>query len=122
MKSKKGQGLSLNVIIVAALALIVLVVLVAIFTGRFAIFQNQIGGEAKSELQAMKAFYGECHPDSASEAKFQIDYSAALDLDDTQESELKKAEVKSEFESVVGSCRGITSKDSCNDDDSCKWE
>ena len=31
---KKGQGLSLNVIIIAAIALIVLVVLVAIFTGR----------------------------------------------------------------------------------------
>ncbi len=31
---KKGQGLSLNVIIIAALALIVLVVLVAIFTGK----------------------------------------------------------------------------------------
>lgn len=31
---KKAQGLSLNVIIIAAIALIVLVVLVAIFTGR----------------------------------------------------------------------------------------
>ncbi len=32
--SKKGQGLSLNVIVIAAIALIVLVVLVAVFTGR----------------------------------------------------------------------------------------
>lgn len=37
MKSKKAQGISLNVIIIAALALIVLVVLVAIFTGRMGI-------------------------------------------------------------------------------------
>ncbi|MFO7677086.1 MAG: hypothetical protein R6V50_01705 [Thermoplasmatota archaeon] len=32
--SKKGQGMSLNVVIIAALALIVLVVLTAIFVGR----------------------------------------------------------------------------------------
>lgn len=38
--NKKAQGLSLNVIIIAALALIVLIVLVAIFTG-------QIGGFGK---------------------------------------------------------------------------
>ena len=35
---KKGQGLSLNVIIVAAIVLIVLVVLWAIFTGRMGLF------------------------------------------------------------------------------------
>jgi|TARA_B100001971_G_C17769551_1_gene324253 hypothetical protein len=32
---KKGQGLSITTIIVAAIALVVLVVLIAIFTGRF---------------------------------------------------------------------------------------
>ena len=35
---KKAQGLSVNIIIIAAIALIVLVVLVAIFTGRLGIF------------------------------------------------------------------------------------
>jgi hypothetical protein len=39
---KKGQGLSLNVIIVAAIALIVLIVLWAVFTGRM--------GQTVSEL------------------------------------------------------------------------
>lgn len=39
---KKGQGLSINVIIVAALALIVLIVLWAIFTGRMGIFVKGI--------------------------------------------------------------------------------
>ena len=34
MKSKKGQGISFNVIVIAAVALIVLVVLILIFTGR----------------------------------------------------------------------------------------
>ncbi|MBL7054773.1 hypothetical protein ISS05_03365 [Candidatus Woesearchaeota archaeon] len=35
---KKAQGMSVNVIIIAAIALIVLVVLVAVFTGRFGLF------------------------------------------------------------------------------------
>lgn len=37
---KKAQGLSMNVIIIAALALIVLIVLVVIFTGRAKIFSK----------------------------------------------------------------------------------
>jgi len=37
---KKGQGLSITTIIVAAIALIVLVVLVAIFTGRLGSFSK----------------------------------------------------------------------------------
>ena len=41
-KMKKAQGISLNVIIIAAIALIVLVVLVAVFTGRFGIFAGGI--------------------------------------------------------------------------------
>ena len=39
---KKGQGLSINTIIIAAIALIVLVVVVAIFTGRLGIFSSQL--------------------------------------------------------------------------------
>ena len=38
MAKKKAQGISMNVIIIAALALIVLVVLLVIFTGRMGIF------------------------------------------------------------------------------------
>jgi len=39
---KKAQGMSLNVIVIAALALIVLVVLVAIFTGRMGLFTQSL--------------------------------------------------------------------------------
>ena len=42
MLQKKAQGLSLNVIIIAAIALIVLVVLVMIFTGRMGGFTGTI--------------------------------------------------------------------------------
>ena len=40
--NKKSQGMSVNVIIIAAIALIVLVVLVAVFTGRFGIFAGGV--------------------------------------------------------------------------------
>ena len=39
---RKAQGLSINVIIVAAIALVVLVVLIAIFTGRMSIFGSEL--------------------------------------------------------------------------------
>jgi len=42
--NKKSQGISINVIIIAAVALIVLVVLVAVFTGRFGMFTQGIRG------------------------------------------------------------------------------
>ncbi len=40
---KKAQGLSLNVIIIAALALLVLVILAVIFTGRAGMFRKESG-------------------------------------------------------------------------------
>lgn len=45
---KRGQGLSLNTIIIAAIVLIVLIVLWAIFTGRMGLFSK---GLAESEEQ-----------------------------------------------------------------------
>lgn len=47
---KKGQGISLNVIIIAAIALIVLVVLIAIFTGRLGGFQRDLAEVSDSEV------------------------------------------------------------------------
>lgn len=40
--SKKAQGISINVIIVAVIALLVLVVLMAIFGGRMGLFNNDL--------------------------------------------------------------------------------
>ena len=42
MKLKKAQGISLNVIVIAAIALIVLLVIVFIFTGRIKVFGSTI--------------------------------------------------------------------------------
>lgn len=44
---KKGQGLSMNVIIIAAIALLVLVVLIAIFSGRMGIFSKDLNDNTK---------------------------------------------------------------------------
>lgn len=44
--TKKGQGISINTIIIAAIALAVLVVLFAIFTGRLGIFTKGVQGTA----------------------------------------------------------------------------
>ena len=42
--NKKAQGMSVNVIIIAALALVVLIVLFAIFTGRISLFSGGVRG------------------------------------------------------------------------------
>ncbi len=39
----KGQGISINMIVVAAIALLVLVVLSVVFLGRFGVFAKQSG-------------------------------------------------------------------------------
>ena len=52
MKSKKGQELSVTVIVVAAIALIVLVVLVAIFTGRLGKFGQGVAQAEKNTCAA----------------------------------------------------------------------
>lgn len=68
----KGQGLSLNTIVIAVLALIVLVVLVIIFTGKAGWFSKESvscqnkGGEclAKGEQCSLPAGFYTC-PDAA---------------------------------------------------------
>ena len=46
IKMRKGQGLSLQTVIVAALVLLVLIILIAIFTGRMSLF-----GQSASECE-----------------------------------------------------------------------
>lgn len=121
LNSKRAQGLSLNVIIVAAIALIVLVVLIMIFTGRLGIFQEQIGGEAKSELSAMRALYGSCGPGVIPETTFKTEYTAAAGKEDELEKATGKAEAKAALQSEITRCRGLGDKDSCDGDGFCKW-
>lgn len=56
--NKRGQGLPINVIIIAALALIVLVVIAAVFTGRFKIFSESLDSCSTKQGECKKG----CEP------------------------------------------------------------
>ncbi len=53
---KKGQGISLETIIVAAIVLVVLVVLWAIFTGRLSLFSKGLDDQTKGPVCEKKTF------------------------------------------------------------------
>ena len=55
---KKGQGLSMNVIIIAAIGLVVMVVLIAIFTGRLGGFGQKLAEEQKGHTCEDNAIEG----------------------------------------------------------------
>lgn len=55
--NKKGQSISINTIIVAAIALAVLVVLFMIFTGRLGLFTKGIGEATNCEQACKSAGY-----------------------------------------------------------------
>ncbi|SRR3989338_1236272 len=112
---KKGQGLSLNVIIVAALALIVLVVLIVIFTQQSSQFGQKVGEETKTELIKMKIYYGKCRPGQSSENAFMSEYERALSGEDRDRTE-------SAFRDEIDRCKEFSSdKTSCEDNSGCVW-
>ena len=112
--NKKGQGLSLNVIIVAAIALIVLVLLVIIFTGRIDIFNRGVSKTGDAELLKFKTLsYGDCHPTTAKETTFQTSMAAATSTaKDTATSVLKQE---------ITRCKTYTSQTNCQSG-SCAWK
>ncbi len=113
MLFKKGQGLSLNTIIIAALALIVLVVLVVVFTGRIGIFQEGVSREGQAELIKLKIQYGDCHPTATEEAGFTTRFN---DAESVGAQELEEASFKDE----IDRCDEFTDADSCTAA-TCKW-
>jgi hypothetical protein len=107
MISKKGQGLSLNVIIIAALALIVLVVLVVIFTGRAGQTENQledISGESALKLTTMRLGYGNCAPGAGEEDRFASEFTAAESADEEQTAE-------TDFKAEISRCKAFSGDD-----------
>lgn len=112
--NKKGQGLSLNVIIVAALALIVLVVLVMVFTGRIGIFEKGLGKEGQAELIKMKITYGDCRPTATQEVGFTTQYGQA-------DSEEAKEMAKATYSDEINRCKGSSDKAGC-EGAGCRWD
>ena len=64
---KKAQGISVNVIIIAAIALIVLVVLVAVFTGNLGDWTKKL--TERSENDCVKSFSGTCKAKCAADTE-----------------------------------------------------
>jgi len=75
---KKGQGLSMNVIIIATIGLVVMVVLIAIFTGRLGGFGQKLAEEEKGltckgdEKSTPKGLGGEWKPSCDADTERQI--------------------------------------------------
>lgn len=115
MDSKKGQGLSLNVIIIAALALIVLVVLIVVFTGRIGVFEKGVSKESQAELIKMKITYGNCKPSATTEAEFNSEFGQAT-TDSAKE--IAKAKLKDE----ISRCKAFNSDKNVCQQNSCSWE
>lgn len=62
MSSRKSQGISINVIIVAAVALIVLIVLIAIFSGKLNLFSKTYAETTeKAQGEVCSAQGGRCY-------------------------------------------------------------
>ena len=51
MLNNKAQGISMNVIIIAAIALIVLIILVSIFSGRMGLFNRDLTEQTKNTCE-----------------------------------------------------------------------
>ena len=114
MMDKKGQGLSLNVIIIAALALIVLVVLIAIFMGRIAIFQDDVNQAGQTEVIKMKITYGQCKPTATEESNFATTFSLAKTIED-------KESARGSYGEEISRCKGLgASEDECKGQ-GCRW-
>ena len=69
---KKAQGISINVIIIAAISLVVLVIQIAVFTGRMSIFgmgldATQKGATCDADDDSLKIFAGSVCPEGHSQ-------------------------------------------------------
>ncbi len=116
MFSKKGQGLSLNVIIIAALALIVLVVLAAVFIGRITPVGEDVERVGNTELVKMKLKYGTCHPNDAEANSFVSSFGLAGSPEDGEK-------VKVEFSNKISDCKEFNDdQKSCEASGGCSWK
>jgi len=112
--NKKGQGLSLNVIIVAAIALIVLVLLVMIFTGRIGIFKTGVSQAGDAELIKLKINYGSCHPTTSKENAFRTAMGAA-------KTDTAKDTAASTLKQEISRCKAYSTQTNCLSA-TCAWK
>ena len=113
---KKGQGISINVIIVAVIALVVLVVLLAIFMGKSTIFDIGVSKAASTLLATKQITYGiGCGPAKSEETAF----TKAWDAANKEDNEEAKAFAEVSFEEKIDQCKAVDSKETCTG--TCQW-
>ena len=112
---KKGDTLTLNVIVVAALALIVLVVLIMVFTGRISIFEKGVSKEGQAELIKMKITYGQCKPSATVEANFVTQYTQANGQVAAEET------ASTTLQEEISRCKGLSNDQPSCESAGCKW-
>lgn len=117
--NRKGQSLSLNVIIIAILALIVLVVLVAIFTGQIGQFQLGVSKTGEPELVQMRIQYGPCQPTTGNENAFLREFNQAGGDEATKAGQQDAA--RSDFQQKIAACTHFTEQSSCTSN-GCLWK
>ena len=116
MFSRKGQGLSLNVIIIAALALIVLVVLAAVFIGRITPVGQDVERVGNTELVKMKLKYGTCHPNDLEADNF---VSSFGDSGSPEQGET----IKTDFVQKISDCKQFNDdQKACGSSGGCSWK
>ncbi|MBS3123606.1 hypothetical protein J4437_03135 [Candidatus Woesearchaeota archaeon] len=115
MLNKKGEALSINVIIITVLALVVLVVLIMVFTGRITIFQQGVSKESQTALLTMKIGYGQCQPSASDESTFTKEFAAAESAPDAEE------QARSNFKEVISRCKALSDDKTTCESSACTW-
>ncbi|MBI4151604.1 hypothetical protein HY496_01425 [Candidatus Woesearchaeota archaeon] len=110
----KGQGLSLNAIIVALLALIVLVVLTVLFITRTTEVDVKAQQAADAELIAKRITYGKCSPSASDEVSFKTELAAATD-------DTGRAVAREKFDERIRTCKALSEKSVC-ESATCTWK
>jgi hypothetical protein len=121
LNSKKGQGLSLTVIIVAVLAIIVLVILTVVFMGRMAVFGDDVNESGSGDLMKLKIFYGDCHPSTSSESAFKNAYASAANMEDSVARQAAEDEAYDNLDSEISRCKSIGVDQTNCESTGCSW-
>lgn len=121
--NKKAQGISLNVIIIAAIALIVLVVLVAIFTGRLGKLPSQLEEVSDAEVFRVQAMStSRCVPSKQGIANIKAGLVGESEL-------VANQKYNEEVQALISNCAAFVlsgraeedNRNSCNAGTGCVW-
>lgn len=118
--SKKGQGLPLETIIVAAIVIIVLVVIIAIFSGRIAIFASDLDKQASTDV--IKARFEAKTSCKVTEASLLNALSTAAGSDKSLSDDTERAAYEAAKSNLIKECDTAgTDELTCKGNSNCEW-